>query len=143
MREPSRSLKPGAEAAQRERDEAQSRREKQQARAAQMKKLVDESVVLIKAGRRQLGRFAHWLDTNLFYPPRPRRESTEVAAEPLAPVPVVPQPTRDEPAEPEVLPPLEDQKQPVTRFDLVVTFTRDAVVDDLRCQRTAGREFIP
>lgn len=132
-----------AEAAQRELDEAQSRREKKAARAAQVKKLVDESVVLIKAGRRQLRRFGHWVDTNLFYPPRPRRASSQVAAEPPAPVPVVSEPIRDEPPAPEMLPSLEDQKQPVTRFDLVVTFTRDAVVDEFHYQRTAGRDFIP
>ncbi|MCH7868603.1 MAG: hypothetical protein IH881_12990 [Myxococcales bacterium] len=125
---------------------AQRRREEERARAAEAQKLREEVAALIKAGRRQIGRFAHWLDTNLFYPPRPKRpygKVDKVAAEPPPPEVAAPVPVLRDPAHSELIPNANDDKKPVTLYDLTLTFTRDGVVDEFHYQRTVGREFIP
>ena len=122
---------------------AQRRREEERARAAEAQKLREEVAALIKAGRRQIGRFAHWLDTNLFYPPRPKRPYDKVATEPQPPEVAAPVPVLRDPAQAESMPSAIDDRQPVTLYNLTLTFTRDGVVDEFHYQRTVGREFIP
>ncbi len=126
---------------------ARRKREKEKMRAAQARQLREETIALVNAGRRQVGRFGDWVDRTLFYPPRPIRAGAPVVAEPPAeeaPPGAKPLPWRAETADsPGLRAAEEEDTQPAMRFDLAVTFTREGVVDEYRYQRTAGREFIP